>query len=161
MRMTINPDDFLRAKLVKPGWYILFLKEMVDEINSKKDGFNVVTDVEIAEQDSEFYGVPVKHWFSEKGISMPGGAISLILAFEPKINQSSMQEVDINQYKGKYIWGKVDTDRGQDGMQPPRNVIKDWAPLPNAGPNGEKARKFVELNQGGSAAAGTVPTFGG
>lgn len=160
MRMQIDPTDFLRAKLVKPGWYVTFLKDMVDEPNSKKDGFNTVLDAELAEKGSEFYGVPVKHWFSEKGVSMPGGAVAFILAFNQKLDQSKQADIELRDYKGKFIYAKWDTDKGADGTQPPRNVVKDWAPIPLTGPRAEEFLTFVKQNEGQVAVAG-VTGFGG
>lgn len=159
MRMQIDPTDFLRAKLVKPGWYVTFLKEMVDEPNSKKDGFNTVLDAELAEKTSEFYGVPVKHWFSEKGVSMPGGAVAFVLAFNPKMDQSKSQDQELKDYQSKYIYAKWDTDKGADGSQPPRNVIKDWAPLPTSGPKAEEFQQYIKANEGQVSVAG-VAGFG-
>ena len=161
MRMQIDPTDFLRAKLVKPGWYVTFLEEMVDEMNSKKDGFNTVLDAKLAEKSSEYFGVPVKHWFSEKGVSMPGGAIALMLAFEPSIDQTKVQDREIKDYKGKFIYAMWGTDKGADGSAPPRNVIKDWAPIPVKGPRAEEFQEFIKQNEGSVVGAGaSVAGFG-
>ena len=131
MRFQINPDDFKAAKLVKPGWYPTLIKVINTEPNSKKDGFNDVVDAENAEKESEYYGVPVKHWLSEKGARMPGGAIAFFKAFNPGVDEAKMAEFDPHDYIGRYIYAKWGTSRGKAGDEPPRNYIEDWAPLPS------------------------------
>ncbi len=150
MRMQLTPDDFKRAKLVKPGWHPVLLKEMVEELNSKKDATNIVIDTELADRESEFFGVPIKHWLSEKGVAMPGGAVSFALAFDPKMDQSKLADVDFSQYKGKFIYAQVEQSRGKEGNDPPRNVIIGWAPLPS---------KFAMLNDAGLVGAGAGAGF--
>lgn len=130
-RLQITPDDFKRAKLVKPGWYVTLIKTVTEELNSKKDATNIVLECENADKDSEYLGVPVKHWCSEKGVSMPGGAVSVIKAFNPKISEESMADVEFSEFQGRYIYAKWGTNRGKDGTDPPRNVVEDWAPLPS------------------------------
>lgn len=129
IRIQITPDDFKRSKIVKPGWYPTLIREITIEINSKKDANNVVLDCENADNESEFYQVPVKHWMSEKVPYMPGGLVGLALAFDPKMDQTKIADVDYELYKGRYIYAKWETSRGKDGQDPPRNVIADWAPL--------------------------------
>jgi hypothetical protein len=130
MRMQITPDDFKRAKLIKPGWYPFLIKEMTEELNSKKDATNIVLDTECADKESEFFGVPVKHWISEKGVAMPGGGVSFAKALNPGLDETKMVDFDFSVGKGKYIYAKIKQDRGKEGTDPPRNVIEDWAPLP-------------------------------
>jgi hypothetical protein len=101
IRMQLTPDDFLRAKLVKPGWYATLIKTVVEELNSKKDANNVVLDCENADPESEFRGVPVKHWLSEKGVSMAGGAVSLAKAFDPKMKEDAIAEVEFEDKAGR------------------------------------------------------------
>lgn len=149
MRMQLTPDDFKRAKLIKPGWYPVLIKEVTEELNSKKDAMNTILDTEIADRESEFFGVPIKHWLSEKGVAMPGGAVQYYKAFNPKHNESELAEADFEATKGRYIYAKVKTDRGTDGQQPPRNVYEDWAPLP---------AKYRALEE---AAAGSGTSVGG
>jgi hypothetical protein len=153
IRMQLTPDDFLRAKLVKPGWYATLIKTVVEELNSKKDANNVVLDCENADPESEFRGVPVKHWLSEKGVSMAGGAVSLAKAFDPKMKEDAIAEVEFEDKAGRYIYAKWETSRGKDGQEPPRNVIVDWAPLP------AKLRYLDERVTAGSAATAGVGGF--
>ena len=153
MKFQINPDDFKRAKICKPGWYVTLLKNIVTEPNSKKDGFNDVIDAENAEKDSEYFGVPVKHWLSEKGVSMPGGAVAFFNAFNPGVDQTKMAEFDPCDMKGRYIYAKWATSRGKAGDEPPRNVIEDWAPLPS------KYAHLKEVNAGESAVTAGVGGF--
>jgi hypothetical protein len=153
--MQLTPDDFKRAKLIKPGWYPFLVKEMVTELNSKKDAENIVLDMECAEKESEFFGVPVKHWLSEKGAAMPGGAVSFAVALDPKLDQAKAVNFDFSIGKGKYIYAKIKQDRGREGNDPPRNVIEDWAPLPS------KYAELIEHNNGASVgAASGVAGFG-
>lgn len=133
-RLQITPEDFKRAKLVKPGWYPTLIREVVEEMNAKKDGNNIVIDVENADKESEFMGVPAKHWLTEKYVP---GAVALAKAFNPKMDERQLQEVEFLDYKGRYIYAKWATNRGKDGTDPPRNSIEDWAPLP---------KKYEHLN---------------
>lgn len=126
-RLTITPEDFKRAKIVKPGWYPTLIKEVVEELNAKKDGMNIVMDVENADKDSEYMGVPAKLWFTEK---YPQAAVALAKAFNPKMSENELVDFEFNDYKGRYIYAKWGTNRGKDGTDPPRNTIEDWAPLP-------------------------------
>lgn len=155
MRFQINPDDFKRAKLVKPGWYPTLLKAVNTEQNSKKDGYNDVLDCENADKDSEYMGVPVKHWLSEKGVSMPGGAVSVFKAFNPGATEDKMAEFETKDYEGRYIYAKWATNRGKDGTEPPRNVVEDWAPLP------AKYAHLKDVNANADAATSAVAGFGG
>jgi hypothetical protein len=148
-KLQITPEAFKQAKLVKPGWYPTLIKEVVEELNSKKDAMNIVIDVENADKESEFMGVPAKHWLTEKYIP---GCVALAKAFNPKIDEKVLQDVEFGNYKGRYIYAKWGTNRGKDGTDPPRNMIEDWAPLPS---------KYAHLNvvQEEGAAAG-VEGFG-
>ena len=128
-RLQITPDDFKRAKLVKPGWYPTLIKEVVEELNSKKDGMNIVLDVENADNKTEFFEVPTKVWFTEK---FPQSAVSCVKAFNPKISEAAIADVEFSDFKGRYIYSHWITSRGKDGTEPPRNQIDDWAPLPSA-----------------------------
>lgn len=130
IRMELTSDDFKGARIIKPGWYALLLKSFNEELNSKKDAMNVVCDTVIADPESEFYDTPVKHWFSEKAVRMPGGAVSFFKAFVPKHDDNKAATATFDDKEGQVIYGKIKTDRGADGQQPPRNVIEDWAPLP-------------------------------
>jgi hypothetical protein len=151
-RLQITPDDFKRAKLVKPGWYPTLVLEVTEELNSKKDAMNVVFDVENADKESEFFGVPCKHWLSEKGVHMPGGAVAVAKAFNPGLAEDKLADIEFGDCKGKYIYAKWGTNRGKDGSDPPRNVIEDWAPLPS---------KYAYLNQGAAqGVAAGVEGFG-
>lgn len=149
-RISISPEEFKRAKLVKPGWYPTLIKEVVAEMNAKKDGENIVVDVECADKETEFLGVPAKLWFTEKYIP---GIVSFVKAFNPKMDESSMQDFEFNDTKGKYIYAKWSTNRGKDGTDPPRNTIEDWAPLP------KKYEYLTQATEQGAAAG--VAGFGG
>lgn len=150
IKMQLTPDDFKRARIVKPGWTVLLLKEFSEELNSKKDAMNVVVDTVIGDNESEFFDTPIKHWFSEKAVSMPGGAVSFFKAFNPKWDESKMAEAQFDDKAGMYIYAKIKTDRGVDGSQPPRNVIEDWAPLP---------AKYRHLNDAAAKATAGVGSF--
>lgn len=126
-RLQITPEQFKRATLVKPGWYPTLIKEVVEELNSKKDAMNIVVDVECADKDSEFLGVPAKVWFTEK---FPEGAVSFVKAMTPTLDQRQVADFEFGDAKGRYIYAKWTTNRGKDGTDPPRNSIDDWAPLP-------------------------------
>jgi len=148
-RMQITPDDFKRAKLVKPGWYPTLIKEVSEELNAKKDGMNIVLDIENADNKSEFVGVPAKCWFTEK---FPQGAVSFSKAFNPAMSEAAIADVEFAEYKGRYIYAKWTTNRGRDGNDPPRNSVEDWAPLP------KNWSHLAEVNALSSATSG-VPGF--
>src|SRR6187399_1179648 len=88
-RLQITPEAFLGAKLVKPGWYPTLIKEVNEELAKDKMSKNIVLDVENADAESEFMGVPAKHWLTEKFVQ---GAVALIKAFNPGINEKQMQD---------------------------------------------------------------------
>ena len=94
MRIQITPEDFKRAKLIKPGWFPLLIKEVSDELNSKKDAMNSVLDTEIADKESEFFGVPIKHWLSEKAATMPGGLVAFFKAFNPTASEMAVADFE-------------------------------------------------------------------
>lgn len=126
-RLQITPEQFKAAKLVKPGWYPTLLLEVVEELNAKKDGMNIVVDTKNADNQSEFFDVPCKVWFTEK---FPQGAVAFAKAFNPGLDESKLADVEFADYKGRFIYAKWATNRGKDGQDPPRNVVEDWAPLP-------------------------------
>jgi hypothetical protein len=130
LRMQITPDDFKRSTIVKPGWYPTLVKDVGEEMNAKKDAMNIVLDLENADKEAGFLGVPCKHWMSEKGVSFAGGAASFFKAFNPKLDETQIVNVDFESYKGRYIYAKWITFRGKEGNDPPQNRIEDWAPLP-------------------------------
>lgn len=150
-RLTINPEEFKRAKLVKPGWYVTLVRDINEEMNSKKDGNNIVVDVENAEPGSEFIGVPAKLWFTEKFVQ---GIVAYVKAFTPGLDEAKAQDFEFNDSKGMYIYGKWATNRGKDGTQPPSNTVEDWAPLPK----GEKYDKFRNVRR--DDIGGAVSEFG-
>jgi hypothetical protein len=129
-RLQITPEDFKRAKLVKPGWYPTLILDVNEELSSKKDSMNIVLDLENSDRESGFFGVPCKHWLSEKGVAFPGGGASLAKAFNPTLDEGKIADVEFGDLKGRYIYAKWGQNRGKDGNDPPRNVIEDWAPLP-------------------------------
>lgn len=126
-RLQITPEDFKRAKLVKPGWYPTLIKDINEELNAKKDGMNIVVEVENSDKDTEFLGVPAKVWFTEKFVQ---GVVAFAKAFNPTMPEGAIQDFEFNETKGRYIYAKWGTNRGKDGQQPPNNSIEDWAPLP-------------------------------
>lgn len=134
-RLQITPEDFKRAKIVKPGWYPTLILKVDEELNSKKDAMNIVLDVENADKESEFFGVPAKHWLTEKYIP---GSVALAKAFNPSMNEKELQEVEFGDFQGRYIYAKWSTNRGKTGDDPARNSIEDWAPLP---------KKWAHLNE--------------
>jgi hypothetical protein len=148
IRMQITPEDFKRGKLVKPGWWPTFIKDVSLELSAKKDSNNIVLDLENADKDSEFYGVPCKTWFSEKGMYFPGGGAAFCKAFDPKMEEDKVHDIDFEQYKGRYIYAKWYTFRGKDGQDPPQNRIEDWAPLPKKYSDLAKAAVQTEVAEG-------------
>lgn len=126
-RLTINPDDIRRAKIVKPGWYPTLLKAVTEEPNAARTGTNIVWDVECADDKSEFYEVPAKLWFPD---SFPQSSVALVKAFNPKLDEKAVHDIEFADFTGLYIYGKWATNRGKDGTAPPRNTVEDWAPLP-------------------------------
>jgi hypothetical protein len=148
-RLQITPEEFKRAKIVKPGWYPTLIKDVVEELNSKKDGMNIVLDVENADNKTEFMGVPAKVWFTEK---FPQSAVSFVKAVEPGISESAIADIEFGNHKGRFIYAKWSTNRGKDGTDPARNQIDDWAPLPKA---------WEHLNSNTATGAPAVAGFGG
>lgn len=126
-RLQINPEDFKRAKIVKPGWYPTIIKDVNLEPNSKRDGENIVLDVENADNKSEFLGVTAKVWFTEK---FPQGSVNFVKAFFPNTDETQVADVEFEEFRGRYIFAKWGTFRGKDGGDQPNNRIDDWAPLP-------------------------------
>jgi hypothetical protein len=149
-RLSISPDDFKRAKLVKPGWYPTLILDVNEELSSKKDSMNIVLDLENADREAGFFGVPCKHWLSEKGVSFPGGAAALAKAFSPTLDESKVADVEFGELRGRYIYAKWGQNRGKDGNDPPRNVIEDWAPLP---------KKYADLANAVKSVADDVEGF--
>src|SRR4030095_163568 len=101
IRVQITPEMRKRAALVKPGWYPTLIKAVYEELNSKKDAMNTVLDCENADSDSEFIGVPVKHWLSEKGANFPGGLTSYSNAFNPKAPADQVLDWDVEETQGR------------------------------------------------------------
>lgn len=148
-RLQISPEDFKRAKLVKPGWYPTLIKDVNEELAKDKLSQNIVVDLENSDKESEFLGVPAKHWFTEK---FPQGGVTFLKAMIANIDESKMADVEFSEFKGKYVYAKWGTNRGKDGNDPPRNSIEDWAPLPS---------KFAYLNEAvTTGAAASVASFG-
>jgi len=127
-RLQITPEEFKRAKMVRPGWFPSLIKEVTLELSKDKQSHNIVLDLENADNESEFIGVPAKHWLTEKYIQ---GVVSFVKAFDPDIPEDRIADIEFSDYKGKYIYAKWGTNRGKDGTDPPRNNIEDWAPLPS------------------------------
>jgi hypothetical protein len=147
-RLQITPEEFKRAKLVKPGWYPTLIKDVAEELNKAKDGQNIVLEVELADNTSEFMGVPGKVWFTEK---FPQGAVAFLKAMNPGLKEDAIVDVEFTDYRGMYVMAKWGTNRGKDGTDPPRNQIDDWAPLD---------KKWAHLKPQDMSAAAGVAGFG-
>lgn len=148
-RLSITPEAFKSAKLVKPGWYPTLIQDINEELAKDKTSMNIVLDVVNADKDTEFFGVPTKHWFTEKFVQ---GVVSFAKAMLPGLPEDKVADVEFGDFKGKYVYAKWGTNRGKDGTDPPRNAIEDWAVLPS---------KYGYLNdQAASKAAEGVASFG-
>ena len=77
---TINKEDMLRSKLVKPGVYLLNIKSMEQKPSTKNpDAFTI--HVTMLVKEGEFAGVPVRHFLPE---TAPGFAIDFLEAVTGK-----------------------------------------------------------------------------
>ncbi len=117
-KIRISPEDILRSKTIKPGWYRATVKR-VGEKPAKTDGsttwpidFSIIT-------EGEFAGVPVSTVFSEKA---PGFAIKFIEACGGKIDKDG-GEMELSRAVGKELEIFVDNDL-YDGRL--TNKIKDY-----------------------------------
>jgi hypothetical protein len=116
----ITREDLLRGKVISPGWYVLFIKQ-VESGEAKTDG-SMKVDVSFAIQSpGAFLDVPVARTFSEKA---PGFAISFIEAvLRKKIDPEKGGSFDLTQSQGKKVWGYVKNEMYQNRLV---NRVEDF-----------------------------------
>lgn len=125
IRMNITPQDVKSQKLVRPGWYLVKILEIKEELAKDKESTNIVLDVVGNEGDA--MGVPIKVWFSEK---FPAGAIGFVKACGGRVSEDEGVDpsFDWESQRGRSVKAKIVTNRGKDGQDKPRNAIDEWAP---------------------------------
>lgn len=119
-KIRITPEDILRSKTVKIGWYRAIVKR-VGEKPAKTDGsttwpidFTITT-------PGEFQNVPLQAVFSEKA---PGFAVKFIESCGGKITAEG-GEMELSRAVGKELEVYVDNDLYEGRMT---NKIKDYRP---------------------------------
>ena len=85
--LNITPEDILRSKTIKPGWYRSKVKR-VGEKPAKTDGSTTFPVDFIILQAGEFQGVPVRTTFSEKA---PGFSVKFIEACGKEVKKEGGQ----------------------------------------------------------------------
>lgn len=125
IRMNITPQDVKSQKLVRPGWYLVEIKEVKQEMASDKSSYNTRVDVEGLDGDAK--GVPVPTWFSEK---FAQGAIPFVKATGGRVSEEDGvdPDYDFEAQISKKVMAHIVTSRGKSGTDKPRNQIDDWAP---------------------------------
>lgn len=128
-KLNITPKDVKAQKLVRPGWYLAKITEVMESLAKDKESTNIVVDVEGAEGDC--LGVPIKTWFSEK---FTQGAIPFVKATGGRVTEEEGidPDYDFENQVNKTVKIHVVTSRGKNNDEKPRNVIDDWAPAHQA-----------------------------
>lgn len=121
-KFTLAPEDFLRSKLVDPGWYRCRVKAVTEKAAKTDQSQNVYVDLVII-QDGRFKGVPLQRVFNEKA---PGFAINYIKAFGAKLDESQTQTIELASTEGKEVDAYI--KRGDDGKGNPKNEVADFRP---------------------------------
>lgn len=126
IRLGIDAKAVKASKLVRPGWFIVLVEGVKEELAKDKESTNIVVDVVGQEGDAD--GVPVKTWFSEK---FPQGGIPFVRACGGQISEETGVDPDFDWERqvGKRVKAHIITNRGKDGTGKPNNSIDDWAPM--------------------------------
>ena len=111
MSFSITKEDLMRSKAVKPGLYLLTIKN-ISQGPGKNDPSSTVTTIDFEIKDStagdkEFIGVPVKHWISEKAAGYASGFFEAVTG---KKITDGMQVPDLAQLIGRDVKGYIKND---------------------------------------------------
>lgn len=121
LSFTITREDMLRSKVLEPGWYKMFIKNVTQEPAGTDGSTNTILD-HVVVQDGPFKDVPVRRWFSEKA---PGFAVPLLIACGAKVGESG-GTFNMESCKGKTVMAYVENDMYQGR---PTNKITDYRPV--------------------------------
>ena len=122
MKLRITRDDFLKGKLVEPGWYLANVAEITEETSKKGDSQNWRVDFQILE-DGSYKDVKVLKVFNEKA---PGIAIPFFTAMNGGKDIDADKEYDFSVCKNRklriYIGNKLYENRQV-------NEVTDFRPV--------------------------------
>jgi len=99
MKMRITRDDFLKGKLVSPGWYTAKIVEVIQETSKKGDSQNYVVTFQILDEGS-FKDVKPMKTFNEKA---PGVAIPFFTAVNNGVQIEPDMDYDFAATKNRTI----------------------------------------------------------
>lgn len=107
---SISKEDLLRSKVVKPGVYVLLIRNITEGPGKNDPQSNVVTIDFVVESgpDANAIGVPIKHWLSEKA---PGLAVGFIeAATGKKVPEDGIQLPEWGPLVGRKVKAYIKND---------------------------------------------------
>ncbi|MEX0595359.1 MAG: hypothetical protein WD512_02585 [Candidatus Paceibacterota bacterium] len=125
-RVNMTQDDLLRSKLLTPGWYTVFVKDLEEKTAGTDGSALYVYHLRVEENvkgDKSIAGVPLRFQISEKAIGM---AMPILAACGWKATAGS---VELKDCLNKHIQAFV--QRGEYNGRP-QNEIVDFRPAPSA-----------------------------
>lgn len=99
MKLRIAREDFLKGKLLEPGWYAALVKDITEETSKKGDSQNWKIEFQILE-DGPFKDCIVVKTFNEKA---PGVAIPFFTAINGGKDIEADKEYDFSLCKNRKI----------------------------------------------------------
>lgn len=158
IRLQITSKEVKAEKIVKPGWYATKIENPRVEPAKDKESENYIVDAVGMEEDAD--GVPCRCFFSEKFIQNINPLVRATGEQQGIPNPLSEEAgldpaYDFAKTNGNIVLAQWKTDRGKDGNEKARNVIVDWAPLPQDHP------LRAQISGGSKATSVGASGFGG
>lgn len=119
MKFNLTPQDFLRSKVLAPGWYRSKVVKYSEEAADTDGSLNAIIDLQVI--DGQFAGVPLKRYFNEKETAR-GFAASYIKAFY-QVDEAKGGSFDLKDTEGKVVDVYVSNEMYKGTM---RNNCQDF-----------------------------------
>lgn len=124
MKLTLTPEDKKRSKIAQPGWVMLEVTGVKDELAKDRQSMNSVLNFLIVSSGPN-QGIPVTYWVNEKFPSMHRGLIEAFLGGPTSDDEAS--SFDFNpSLKGRKLLGNVVNNKLDSGRVV--NNIEEFKP---------------------------------
>lgn len=126
IKVSISKEDMLRSKIVKPGVYVLLVKDVFQQ-PGKSDPDTMTTVVRFVIEsgpDPSGIGVPIDYYMGEKNMGFQVDFLQI--AFGKSIPQDGIADLDLELLKGRKVKAYIKPDKyqGRD-----KNKIDGFMPL--------------------------------
>jgi hypothetical protein len=126
MNFSISKEDMLRSKVLKPGVYVLLIKN-ISQGPGKNDPQSTTTQVDFTVEtgpDPEAVGVPIRYWISEKAAGLAVDFLEKVT--NQKIPQDGLANLKLAPLVGRKVKAYIKPEKymGRD-----QNKIDGFLPM--------------------------------